>query len=443
MSFKETKLGLLPRSWEISSMEEALGQIIDYRGKTPKKSESGIATLSAKSVKNGYIDYSNAYFISEEEYERFMVRGFPKKGDILMTTEAPIGYVAKLDNDKVGIAQRLLTLRGKENYLENNYLMYYLMSAAGQHQLLSRASGTTVTGIKQSEFRKVLISIPPIEEQKAIAKVLSDLDEKIETNNKINKKLEEMARAIFKQWFIDFEFPNEKGKPYKSSGGEMVESELRMIPKGWKVVTLGDYIQVKHGYAFKSKYFSDDETSNILLTPGNFKIGGGFYDKKFKYYLDEGEIKEEYILNEDDLIITMTDLSKDGDTLGYPAIVPKIRDKRILHNQRLGKIEIINKEISKEFIYYLMCNPYYRYHILATATGTIVRHTAPKRVTNYKFALPNDFKIFNELICSYKKILKRTNYILNENRCLIGIRNSLLPKLMSGEIRVPLNNEEI
>jgi type I restriction enzyme S subunit len=114
MSFKVTEIGDIPVEWKVDSMENALDEIIDYRGKTPAKSQTGIVTLSAKSVKDGYIDYSKAYFISELTYKKFMVRGFPQKGDILLTTEAPLGLVAKLDRDKVGLAQRLLTLRGKE-----------------------------------------------------------------------------------------------------------------------------------------------------------------------------------------------------------------------------------------------------------------------------------------------------------------------------------------
>ena len=100
------------------SMECALESIIDYRGKTPRKSDTGVPTLSAKTVKNNFIDYSNCYYISKEEYDRFMVRGFPKTGDILLTTEAPLGMAAKLDRDDVAIAQRLLTLRGKEGILD-------------------------------------------------------------------------------------------------------------------------------------------------------------------------------------------------------------------------------------------------------------------------------------------------------------------------------------
>ena len=164
------------------TMEDALEQIIDYRGKTPKKSDSGIPTLSAKSVKNNHIDYSLCYYISPDEYDRFMVRGFPKVGDVLLTTEAPMGMVARLDRDDVGIAQRLLTLRGKQDILDNEYLLYFLQSSIGQSLLKARETGTTVTGIKQAEFRKIQIDIPEIHIQKKIGGILRILDQKIKPN---------------------------------------------------------------------------------------------------------------------------------------------------------------------------------------------------------------------------------------------------------------------
>lgn len=171
------------------TMEDALEEIIDYRGKTPKKSDSGIPTLSAKSVKNNNIDYSLCYYISLDEYKQFMVRGFPKVGDVLLTTEAPMGMVARLDRDDVGIAQRLLTLRGKSGVLDNEYLLYFLQSSIGQSLLKARETGTTVTGIKQAEFRKIQIDIPEISVQKKIGGILRNLDQKIEINNKINENL--------------------------------------------------------------------------------------------------------------------------------------------------------------------------------------------------------------------------------------------------------------
>lgn len=184
-------------------MEDALDAIIDYRGKTPKKSETGIPTLSAKSVRNSFIDYTDCYYISQEEYDRFMVRGFPRVGDILLTTEAPLGMVAKLDRDDVGIAQRVLTIRGKKGILDTDFLMYYLQSPYGQQQLKERETGSTVSGIKQAEFRKIEISIPDILTQKKIANVFSAIDGKISLNRSININIQDQAMLIFKKWFLD------------------------------------------------------------------------------------------------------------------------------------------------------------------------------------------------------------------------------------------------
>jgi restriction endonuclease S subunit len=190
----------LPTGWSEENLVSCLDAVIDYRGKTPKKADKGIVTLSAKSVKMGNIDYSQAYYISEETYKSFMVRGFPKKGDILMTTEAPLGCIAKLDRDNISVAQRLLTLRGKDGVLDNDYLMYYLTSRIGQHELHSRASGSTVQGIKRSEFEYVNIILPTCyEEQKVIAKILSSFDEKIELLREQNETLETIAQTIFKE----------------------------------------------------------------------------------------------------------------------------------------------------------------------------------------------------------------------------------------------------
>ena len=107
-----------------------------------------------------------------------------------------------------------------------------------------------------------------------------------------------------------------------------------MSSEEWKKCKIGDVVDIKHGFAFKGEFFSDEPTNNILLTPGNFRIGGGFKADKFKYY--NSDFPKEYILKPNDIIVTMTDLSKDGDTLGYSAIVPDYGQKILLHNQRLG-----------------------------------------------------------------------------------------------------------
>ena len=424
MNFKVTEIGELPLEWDVDTMENALDEIIDYRGKTPAKSEAGIETLSAKSVKNGYIDYSKAYFISEMTYQKFMVRGFPRKGDILLTTEAPLGLVAKLDREKVGIAQRLLTLRGKKDYLLNDYLLYYLMSNEGQHQLTSRQSGTTVTGIKQKEFRKCLISIPPFEEQKAIAHILSTLDDKIEVNNEINKTLENMAQAIFKQWFVDFEFPNEDGGPYKSSGGEMVESELGMIPKGWEVKVLGEIIDIikqgtKPGEHLKDRKYNPIDTLPMKSIAIN----------DFKPY---EEAKSSLILFEkyDILIGAMRVYFHRVNLAPYKGITRTttfvLRSKRI--QDVPYNLFLLNMDETIDYAERTSKGSTMPYAVWDNGMSNILVAYSNQELRN-KF-----FQIIQPML---ETIMKKSA----ENEVLIKLRDSLLPKLMSGEIRVPLDEE--
>ena len=156
----------------------------------------------------------------------------------------------------------------------------------------------------------------------------------------------------------------------------------------WREVTLGDLIVTKHGFAFKGGSIHDEPQGDVLLTPGNFAIGGGFKGDRFKYY--DGAVPEEFVLHEGDLLVTMTDLSKQSDTLGYPALVPADTDgRRYLHNQRLGKIlSKRNREICTRYIYYVLCSDEYRHEVLASATGTTVKHTSPDRIQRYRFRLP-------------------------------------------------------
>ena len=156
----------------------------------------------------------------------------------------------------------------------------------------------------------------------------------------------------------------------------------------WREVALGDLINIGHGFAFKGASIHDEPRGDVLLTPGNFAVGGGFKRGRFKYY--DGPVSEEFVLNEGDLLVTMTDLSKQSDTLGYPAAVPpRTEGHRYLHNQRLGKISPkAPEEVCMRYIYHVMCTEEYRHEVLAGATGTTVKHTSPDRIKRFRFALP-------------------------------------------------------
>ena len=186
-----------------------------------------------------------------------------------------------------------------------------------------------------------------------------------------------------------------------------------------KQISLSDICSIKHGYAFKGEYFSDSITKDILLTPGNFKIGGGFKKDKLKYY--DGPINKEYILKPYDLIVTMTDLSKKGDTLGFSALVPN-DDNIYLHNQRIGLIENVNEEIiDKNYLYWLLRDSKYHHYIVSSATGTTVKHTSPKTILKYEFGVPSleEQRFISEILSNIElKIM--LNEKINKNNQLVS-----------------------
>lgn len=148
---------------------------------------------------------------------------------------------------------------------------------------------------------------------------------------------------------------------------------------------LGDYIRIKHGFAFKGEYITAENNGVVLVTPGNFEIGGGFKEDKCKFF--NGDYPKEYVLSPYDLIVTMTDLSKQGDTLGYSALVPKT-NRVYLHNQRIGLVDVYNPKADKMFIYWLMRTQKYQKTIVATFSGSTVKHTSPSRIYDVEVDLP-------------------------------------------------------
>ena len=174
--FKDSQLGRIPVEWEVERIEQKLDCIIDYRGRTPTKVETGVRLLTAKNVRDGYIDEEPREFIAESAFNSWMTRGVPKPGDVLFTTEAPMGNVALVPEYRIALAQRLLTLCPKPDELSQDYLFWLLRWRRSTERLELLTSGSTVTGVKQSVFRKVEFRFPGLEEQRRISVILNSLD---------------------------------------------------------------------------------------------------------------------------------------------------------------------------------------------------------------------------------------------------------------------------
>ena len=154
----------------------------------------------------------------------------------------------------------------------------------------------------------------------------------------------------------------------------------------WTEYRLGDLIAIKHGFAFSGEHISKYEGGCLLVTPGNFDIGGGFKEGTAKYY--HGNYPKEYVFAPGDIVVTMTDLSKAADTLGYSARIPSERGKTYLHNQRVGKVNVVSEAACLDYLYWVMRHKDYRRWVVNTATGSTVKHTSPSRILEYSFLLP-------------------------------------------------------
>jgi len=165
--------GQLPAHWEVVALRRAIDKFVDYRGHTPPKVPSGVLLITARNVKFGFLDLNDSQeFIAEELYDEWMVRGLPEVGDVVVTTEAPLGNVAQITDTNVALAQRLILLKADPRRLANAYLKYYFLAAVGQSELQRQATGSTAEGIKASKFKSIAICLPTLEEQNNITAYL-------------------------------------------------------------------------------------------------------------------------------------------------------------------------------------------------------------------------------------------------------------------------------
>ena len=195
--YKESPLGWIPKGWVVDVIENFLDRIIDYRGKTPEKTESGVPLLTAKNVRLGYVDPEPREFIASESFERWMSRGIPRKGDVLFTTEAPLGNVAQIETyDRLAFAQRMIILQASSRIIDS-FLKYLMLGRPFRSRLFALGSGSTVEGIQQSTFRKILIAIPEsLAEQNSIVETLIEMDSKISNESTCMEKLRQAKSGL-------------------------------------------------------------------------------------------------------------------------------------------------------------------------------------------------------------------------------------------------------
>lgn len=383
--------------WREYVLEDVIEKFIDYRGKTPNKTEFGVPLVTAKVVKAGKI-LPPTEFISLDDYDTWMTRGFPEVDDIVLTTEAPLGEVALIKDKNVALAQRIITLRGKKECVFNPFLKYYFQNDTGQHELQSRASGTTVFGIKASVLKKVPVELPSLPEQKSIAAVLSSLDDKIDLLHRQNQTLEAMAATLFRQWFVE-----EAGEDSEEGTiADLIEfNPSRKLAKG----SVAPYLEMA---ALSNTTFNAD----------------GWYDREFS--------SGTKFINGDTLLARITPCLENGKT----AYVTFLKDDQVAWGSTEYIVMRPKRGLHPFFAYTLARNGDFRDYAEGCLEGSSGRQRVNvDHLKNYEIKLPSDVAT-NEFNTIADSIVPKLHANSLQIRTLTTLRDTLLPKLMSGEIRI-------
>lgn len=368
-------------------------------------------------------------FITKEKFKEYKnAYSYPKKGDILISAAGTIGRTVVFDGkDAYFQDSNIVWIENDESKVLNEYLFYCYKNIRW-----TTSVGSTILRLYNDDIRNTDIIVPHLSEQKKISSVLSSLDDKIALNKKINAKLEAMAKRLYDYWFVQFDFPNEEGKPYKTSGGKMVWNELlkREIPEGWEVVEMSSVIK----------------QINTGLNPrDNFILGNG----KIKYITvknltEEGHIDFsncDLVNSEAQKIIHERSQIQKGDIL-FASICPLGRCYLIQDspedwdiNESVFSIRPNIDRITSEFLYTLLREAYYVKKMTQKATGSIFKGIRINDIEKIEIVLPP-----KEVINAFsKKTLPIFNYqltIQKEIQKLTELRDRLLPLLMNGQVEV-------
>ena len=419
----------IPKGWKMTTLGEVANIVDGDRGVNYPKNEEfyneGYCLfLNAKNVPNDTFSFEEKMFVDKKK-DLKLRKGKLKRGDFVLTTRGTVGnfafYSNKVPFENIRINSGMVIIRVKEDFLDIGYLNFYLKSSVFKKQVITLSSGTAQPQLPIRDLSVFQLFLPPLPEQYAIAAVLSSFDDKIELLREQNKTLEAIAQTIFKEWFVNFNFPDADGKPYKTSGRKMIDSELGAIPEGWRVgklTELFDFIKgIEPGsinYSVKKlsenylPFYRVQDTSNYNETPNVFVdkrvLNGKIFKKDDTLISLDGTIGRVFI----------------GGSGGYSSGIRKV----------VGKESFI----SKFLIYCFLKSDKFQGELNSfSGAETTIKH-AGGAIDHIKF-------VFEKSICEEfgnitNPLFQKMVFNNSQIQTLSKLRDTLLPKLMKGEIRV-------
>ncbi|WP_201544644.1 restriction endonuclease subunit S [Psychrobacter sp. H7-1] len=419
--------------WKELRLDEVTELIIDCPHSTPKWTDEGIVVLRSNNIKNGRLDVSSPSYTDLDGYEKRVKRAVPQAGDLVLTREAPMGEVCQIPEGlKCCLGQRMVLIRVKEEIIDSKYLLYTLQSPYLQYQISwNEGTGTTVSNIRIPNIKAFQIPTPLIPEQKAIAHILGTLDDKIELNRQMNETLEAMTQALFKSWFVDFDpvidnallagkaIPDELAERAElrqaqlDSGKAKTNSEINdlfpsefefteelgWIPKGWASKKLGELLNIKYGKDHKKL----EQGSIPVYGSGGLmrSVDKSLYNGESILIPRKGTLSNLMYVDEEFWTV---------DTMFYS--IPK-------------------QEKTVKYLFQCLS----LFDLASMNVGSAVPSMTTRVLNDLNIVIPSNNALyeFDRLATDF---FNHTNALTKQNSCLAKLRDTLLPKLMSGELRI-------
>lgn len=433
------------------SLIDCAAHIVDNRGRSCPVGDAGLPLIATNCLREGglYPTYETSRFVSDETYKTWF-RGHPKPGDLIFVTKGSPGRVCLAPNPvDFCIAQDMVAIRADETKVYPKYLFAVLRSDEVQRRISNMHVGTLIPHFKKGDFDKLLLPIPTRQEQVFIGDVYFEISSRMDLLRRTNATLESIAQALFKSWFIDFDPVRAKAEGREPEGmdaataalfpAEFEESVLGVIPKGWSIKQLREVAKLVKGRSYKSSELADSETA--LVTLKSFERGGGFREDGFKSY--RGPFKPEQVVVPGECVVALTDVTQQAEVIGRAALVTASPNhSKLVASLDVGALRPIAEGLTGSFLYFLCRGERYVQHVLGYTTGTTVLHLAKEGVESFPLPMPP-----SEVARSYSALTDPLLQRMTQNKVaakvLVDLRDALLPRLISGKLRLPEAQEQL
>ena len=407
--------------------------------------DDGIPLLTAKVVNAGRIDFGAAQRLSKEKAAK-LPYGFIQADDVLLSHNATVGRVAVVPkfNGQAMIGTSLTYFRLDKSRLLPRYLACFFESRDFQNQLASIMGLSTRNQVPITAQRLLAVEVPPLAVQRELSAFVGAIDDRITLLRETNATLEAIAQALFKSWFVDFDPVRAKMQGRTPEGmneataalfpDALEESELGLVPRGWQVISVADVSSVIKGKSYSSKDLVT-EHDTALVTLKSFERGGGFRLDGFKPY--SGTYKQTQVVVPGDLIIAYTDVTQAAELIGKPAIVIGVSaHSTLVASLDVGIVRAIESKVSRQFLYGIFKADVFQAHTFSHTSGTTVLHLSKDGVGSYKFACPS-FELVSAFSTVAETLAGRRQVNIDQMRTLTTLRDTLLPRLISGQLPLP------